>query len=671
MKRYLSTIVVLAIALIVGIGSRGAPAAAAPADVGYRDFNFGTTCSSTPTGEKPESKLWWNDGSWWGSLCSPTDNKYHIFRLDLATQSWLDTGTLLDDRSASKADTLWDGQKLYVASHIFTTSGAASSSPSQWGRLYRYSYNSATRTYSLDTGFPVTVTQGRSETLVLEKAPSGQLWVTYVESSKVMVNYSTGSDSAWATPFVLPVSGAANLTSDDIASIITFDRSSGAKVGVLWSNQNDKKMYFATHTDGTSETSWNNFGVYINSSDSPSAADDHINIKLQSDGLGVYAVTKTSNSTATQPLIVLHSCPSACSVASSWTDTTVYKRSDNQTRAILLLDTTHRKVNIFSTTPETGGNIWRAVYNIDTLSSSSVAESKTLFMKNGPDTQLNNSTSTKQTVNSTTGLVVLASDQDTHYYLHNYDSLGGAPPATSTPTNTPPPGATATPTNTPPATATPTNTPIASATPTATSSPTATPPAGGAPIKSITFESGRLVDATNGVDSTSGSVTLEIASPLKGSYSARVAAADAYLQESFSATDDLYVSLALRVDALPSADTRILLISNNGTTVGNLLLRSNGMLRLRNGSTTIGADSAPLSVGTIYRVGIRQKLGSGGNAVLAAYLAADGATFGAPFASTGGGTWTTPADRLRFGATVSVAVNATFDDIKLDAASMP
>jgi hypothetical protein len=76
MKRYLSAFALLAIALTIGIGSRSAPASAAPADIGYRDFNFGSSCNSTPTGEKPESKLWWNDGFWWGSLCSPTDNKY-------------------------------------------------------------------------------------------------------------------------------------------------------------------------------------------------------------------------------------------------------------------------------------------------------------------------------------------------------------------------------------------------------------------------------------------------------------------------------------------------------------------------------------------------------------------------------------------------------------------
>jgi hypothetical protein len=423
-QRYLSAAVVLVAILTFAIGASRSPAIAAPADVGYRDFQFGSNCNSTPTGEKPESKLWWNDGFWWGSLCAP-DNTYHIYRLDLATQAWIDTGTPLDVRSGSKADTLWDEQKLYVASHVFSTIGAPDPSPSQWGRLYRYSYDPATNAYSLDSGFPVNVTRGRSETLVLEKAPSGQLWVTYVEDGNVMVNHSIGDDSVWATPFALPVGGASNLNSDDISSIITFDRGSATpRVGVLWSNQNDQKMYFATHVDGAPTITWTRFGVYVPSTGSPAAADDHINIKLQGDGVGVYAVTKTSNTGAGEPLIVLLSCRSRCSSASNWRATPVYSYGEGHTRAILLLDTTNRKVNIFSTAPEAGGAIYRAVFDMDTLSSSSVPESKTAFIKNTPDTRLNNPTSTKRSVNSATGLVVLAGDQDTRFYLHNFDPLG-------------------------------------------------------------------------------------------------------------------------------------------------------------------------------------------------------------------------------------------------------
>src|SRR5258707_7648023 len=193
-----------------------------PVDAGYGDFSFEATGGpATPTGEKPESKLWFNDGIWWGSLYNPTIKGYRIYRFDLPTQSWSDTGTLLDSRSASRADPLWDGQHLYVASHIFTTNAASTSASSNWGRLYRYSYNSQTNVYTLDAGFPVNVTKGKEENLVIAKDSTGQLWVTYVESGKVMVNCSLGSDSVWGTPFVLPLSqSVVSVQSDDISSII-------------------------------------------------------------------------------------------------------------------------------------------------------------------------------------------------------------------------------------------------------------------------------------------------------------------------------------------------------------------------------------------------------------------------------------------------------------------
>ncbi|MFL5800775.1 MAG: hypothetical protein ACJ8CR_03455 [Roseiflexaceae bacterium] len=118
-------------------------------------------------------------------------------------------------------------------------------------------------------------------------------------------------------------------------------------------------MYFAIHRDGVPTTIWSSFGLYLPSSGNPGAADDHINIKLQSDGVGVYAVTKTSNEGPSEPLIVLLSCRSGCSTPASWRATTVYRADERHTRAILLLDTTNRKINIFTATTETGGGLCR------------------------------------------------------------------------------------------------------------------------------------------------------------------------------------------------------------------------------------------------------------------------------------------------------------------------
>jgi hypothetical protein len=127
----------------------------------------------------------------------------------------------------------------------------------------------------------------------------------------------------------------------------------------------------------------------------------------------------------------------------------------------------------------------------------------------------------------------------------------------------------------------------------------------------------------------------------------------------------------VKIHERPPADTRILLISNSGTTVGALLLGSSGALRLRNAGNPVGIESAPLAVGVIYRVGLRQQRGTGANAILEVSLTAGDAAFGAPFAATASGTWTSPATELRIGATNGNLTHITIDDIKLDSAAMP
>jgi galactose oxidase-like protein/carboxypeptidase family protein/Kelch motif protein len=262
------------------------------------------------------------------------------------------------------------------------------------------------------------------------------------------------------------------------------------------------------------------------------------------------------------------------------------------------------------------------------------------------------------------------------------DVGGGATP-TPTPTATPTPAPTATPTpaptGTPTPTATPTPAPTATPTPAPTGTPTPTgtpaptptpPPGGGTTVRQITFEGG-LLDPTTGVDSATGVVTLDTASPIHGTASARFANTTGYLQESFPATADTFLTMRMRLVALPVGSPRILFLSNAGTTVGNLTLSSAGRLRLRNASTNVGVESAAMVVGNTYLIGLHQSRGTGTDAVLEAFLAPDGGTFGAPFARMTNGTWTTAADRTRFGATNSTAVDLTIDDVLVGSGAMP
>ena len=409
-------LVLLAAVLSPNGSVRAAPST--PVNVGYRDFSFGTSVNSTPTGEKPESKLWWNDGTWWGVLWDTTLNSHAIYRFDASAQTWASTGTKVDARTGSKADALWDGQRLYVVSHIFSTSPGPTTS-SNAGRLFRYSYDSVVRTYQLDAGYPVNVNGSTSETLVLDKDSTGKLWVTWMESLKVKVNRTVGNDLTWGVPFDLPVQGG-NVNSDDISSVIAF----GNKIGVMWSNQVDKKTYFAVHVDGAADAIWQAREEALAEA-GLALADDHLNLKVSCDADGaLYAVTKTSLTSSTDPLIyVLKRSPTG-----SWSRYLAGTVADSHSRPILLLDKDMNTVYVFAEGDKTGRQLiyMKAASTANLQFPTGVG---TPFIDSSADVSINNPTSTKQCVSGATGLLVLASDAGTHFYLHNFMDLGGVAPA--------------------------------------------------------------------------------------------------------------------------------------------------------------------------------------------------------------------------------------------------
>jgi len=385
--------------------------------VGFRDFSYGLTGSSTPTGEKPECKLWYTDGFWWGDLYNDATQTHHIYGLRFSDQTWIDTGTVLDPRSSSKGDVLWDeaSQKLYLASHIFTTD--AQPTPSNWGRLFRYTYTHGSG-YLLDEGFPVDITRGNAEALTLAKDSTGRLWATWVESARVMINHSTGVDTQWGLPSVLPVSvTASTLTTDDISAAVSF----GTSVGVMWSNQLTGTTYFAVHRDLDPDTTWSEELVVPGVNCTGACSDDLFSLRADTSG-NVGAALKTSLTGPDDPLILI----AVRSAAGVWRSTPFGRVQDHHTRPLLLFDDKHDRAFVFATHPEAGG----AIYFKSTTASAFRFEVGlgTPFLQNTTDLQINNATSAKQNLDSQSDLVVLASDQGSHFYLHNFLDL---PPAVS------------------------------------------------------------------------------------------------------------------------------------------------------------------------------------------------------------------------------------------------
>jgi len=389
-----------------------------PVTVGYREFNYGATVYKSPTAEKPESKLWWNDGFWWGSLWDPTTNKYRIYRFEAGAQSWINVGPNIDDRPRSLADALWDGQKLYVASHIYAggSQQSGNTTAANSARLYRYSYDAGTDTYSLDAGFPVLVNSAKSETLVLDKDSTGQLWVTWTQANKVYINRSLGDDLTWGTPFVLPVQGP-NLDLDDISTILSFN---GDRIGVMWSNQIELKVYFAVHLDSNDDTTWEPAEVALVDATLGAVADDHLNIKMMSDGTGdLFAVTKSSLSGSSSPRIYLLKR----ALSGVWDHHVVAKNSDDYTRPIVMLDEENRELYVFASC---NGTIRKKTVDLDNINFPTGKGD--MFIQSDTDLDINDPTSAKHNVNSATGLLVLASDEVSRYYLHNYIALAGSAP---------------------------------------------------------------------------------------------------------------------------------------------------------------------------------------------------------------------------------------------------
>ncbi|HLN75838.1 MAG TPA: LamG-like jellyroll fold domain-containing protein [Nocardioidaceae bacterium] len=413
-----------AVACVVLVGAAMLPTGASQAatgDVGYRDFAYGAGSGSgwvdpnlSPTASKPQSKLWYAQGKWWGVLNDPSSNDFHIHWLDTSTQTWRDTGVVVDTRNGSHSDALWDGQHLFIASHL--SSGTGSGNAVQ---VTRYTYSGSS--YGRDSGFPVTINGAGVEAAVIDEDSTGRIWATYTQSSKVYVVVSQPGGQSWGSPFTPAVSGT-SVSSDDISTIVANQ----GEVTVVWSNQNDDSIYAATHADSAALTSWQVSKKVLTG---PNEADDHINIKsVAGDAAGrLFVAAKTSQNdvpnNANAPLIKIL----VLGTDNVWRQYVHSRVSDGLTRPIVLIDTTNRMLRVFASGPESGGVVYQKSSPLNNISFASGKGSP--FIQLSTDKNINNGTSTKQTVNATSGLVVLASDQVTGRYVHNTMSLGTPPPS--------------------------------------------------------------------------------------------------------------------------------------------------------------------------------------------------------------------------------------------------
>jgi hypothetical protein len=152
-------------------------------------------------------------------------------------------------------------------------------------------------------------------------------------------------------------------------------------------------------------------------------ANDHLNVKqLTSDGTGrVFAAVKTANRNTGQPFVLLI----VRDAQGTWSSHVFGAVEDLHTRPMIMIDEEHRQLFMFAVAPEVGGGIYYKQTSLDAISFPPGVG--TPFIQGSLDGDISNPTTTKQNVNGTTGLVVLASANRNAYYWHNFLNLADLP----------------------------------------------------------------------------------------------------------------------------------------------------------------------------------------------------------------------------------------------------
>ncbi|MCO4274840.1 hypothetical protein NG701_10435, partial [Pseudarthrobacter sp. HLT3-5] len=282
--------------------------------------------------------------------------------------------------------------------------------------------------------------------MTIAQDTTGAVWATWTQvagdpvtgfTNTVYVNNSAPGGTSWATPFIIPVSNP-NPAPDDISAIVAYGEK---KIGVMWTDQRTGSVWWATRTDGTAATSTSSWKVQ-SATKGTGLADDHLNLKsLQADSAGrVFAAVKTNlDVTSTDPtlaqLVLLVFKPGTGSFSTS----TISLTGDCTTRPQIVLDPENNLVHAFQTGPSSTvngcafdgveGSIYEKTASMD--NPVFAAGRGTPIMEDPASPNINNVTTSKQSVNSKTGLVVMASDDVAKRYWFADRPIGVAPVPTA------------------------------------------------------------------------------------------------------------------------------------------------------------------------------------------------------------------------------------------------
>ena len=370
----------------------------------------------SPTTSTAQSKLWFNDGRWWGALFGTTD-RLTIFTLDPKTQVWADTGTLIDERPVADADMLSTG------THLWAVSGGSRPSDNHSIRVRRFTYDPKEARYVPDADFPITIRPSGASPAVIAIDSTETVWVVYVADGKVWVSHTLANPLFWSAPAAVP-GDEARVDVVDVSAITAYGP---GRIGVAWTNQRSG-VYFSSHEDGAPDDAWSPAESIL-----PGALPDpQLNVTtypLDADATGVAAaVATTADQSDTGRSLDALTLLATRQANGLWQTSVFGLVRDRHTRPIVLVDPAARTIAVAATSPGSGGAIYYKRASLDRIEfDTGVGQA---LISNPTDTTIDNVTSAKGSLEVGAGMLALATDRTTGRYYHGVVDLGaGAPTA--------------------------------------------------------------------------------------------------------------------------------------------------------------------------------------------------------------------------------------------------
>ena len=346
------------------------------------------------TADKPQSKCWYYANKWWAALS--VQREFSLF--EFSGNGWNKARILTENRLSFRADCTPVGDDVYILAYLARRS-----------ELYKLTYNGTTYEPAVGWETPSSIPVA-GETATIARDSKGILWIATDESRSVVVYFSDDDGHSWQEPVVLQE----NINTDDITLITHFKDN---QIGVFWSDQQREEFGFAIHNDGDIPGLW--IKEFIRGEGA--IADDHLNVAVASDGT-LYAAVKTEFDTDGEIQLGLL----RRKISGEWSDIspiTILSTEETGTRPIIVLNEERGELYAFYTNWAESPN----TIGVKTARTDSLKFPKNTIRVMESSTNLNNVSSTKQSVSSITGLMILATPESgqsiDYYFIQDFNSL--------------------------------------------------------------------------------------------------------------------------------------------------------------------------------------------------------------------------------------------------------